>query len=127
LVRALAEQGASVRIVSVTPAHGGTTEDPADTVSAFRGLDVDVRAVEAATIADGLVESAASEEGLLVIGASRDRRLRQWVFGSTPDRVVDRAEEAGVPVLVYASPSGVPERIEDNVFPVYRYLHKRLR
>jgi len=116
-----------VRIVSVTPAHGGTTEDPADTVSAFRGLDVDVRAVEAATIADGLVESAASEEGLLVIGASRDRRLRQWVFGSTPDRVVDRAEEAGVPVLVYASPSGVPERIEDNVFPVYRYLYKRLR
>jgi hypothetical protein len=30
-------------------------------------------------------------------------------------------------VVVYASPSGVPERIEDNVFPVYRYLHKRLR
>ena len=51
-----------------------------------------------------------------------DRRLSRWVFGSTPDRVVDRAELSGVPVLVYASASGVPQRIEDYLFPIYRYL-----
>ena len=126
-VRSLAERGARVQVVSVAPADGGTPEDPADTVAALEGLEVDVAEVEAATVADGLVEAAATEGGVLVIGASRDRRPSQWVFGSTPDRVVDRAEEAGVPVLIYASASGVPERLEGYLFPVYRYLHRRLR
>jgi len=62
--------------------------------------------------------------GILVIGASRDRRFRRWVFGSTPDRVVERAREEGVPVLVCASSLDVPERIEDYLSPVYRYLRK---
>ena len=77
-------------------------------------------------VADGLVESAEREGGVLVIGASRDRRLSRWVLGSTPDRVVDRAERAGVPVLVYATSGGVQGRIEDYLFPVYRYLRSRL-
>lgn len=126
MVRALAEQGANVRVVSVNPARGGTTEDPAETVRAFSGLDVDVRSVEAESIAEGLIESVRGEDALLVIGASRDRRFKQWVFGSTPDAVVARAETADVPVLVFATASGVPERIEDYVFPIYRYLSSRL-
>jgi nucleotide-binding universal stress UspA family protein len=126
MVRALAEQGASVCIVSVTPRRGGSTEDPGDTVSAFEGLDVEVRSVEAATVAEGLVDVATVDGGVLVIGASRDRRLRQWIFGSTPDRVVKRATAEGIPVLVYATASGVPERVEDYVFPVYRYLRRRI-
>jgi amino acid transporter/nucleotide-binding universal stress UspA family protein len=126
-VRALAEQGADVRVVSVAPTDGGTAEDPGDTVTALGELDVDVRTVEAATVADGLIGAAAAEGGILVIGASRDRRLSQWVFGSTPDHVVDLAEEADLPVLVYAASGGIPERIEDYLFPVYRYLRRRLR
>jgi APA family basic amino acid/polyamine antiporter len=126
IVRSLAAQDASVQIVSVTPAGEGTTEDPAETASAFEELDVDVVEIEAATIADGLVEAAAVDGGILVIGASRDRRLRQWVFGSTPDRVVERATEADVPVLIYATPRGFSGGVEDYLFPVYRYLHSRL-
>jgi hypothetical protein len=48
------------------------------------------------------------------------------VFGSTPDRVVDHAALEGVPVVVYAGRIGVPERIEDRLFPVYRYLRRVL-
>jgi amino acid transporter/nucleotide-binding universal stress UspA family protein len=126
MVRALASQGANLQIVSVEPAGQGTVEDPSATVAALQGMDVNIRSVEAETIADGLVEAAAVDGGVLVIGASRDRRLRQWVFGSTPDRVVERANEANLPVLVYATAGGVPERVEDYLFPVYRYVRRYL-
>jgi nucleotide-binding universal stress UspA family protein len=126
-VRALAAQGADVRIVSVTSTGEGTPEDPSETAAAFEEFEVDVAEVEAPTIADGLVDAATAEGGVLVIGASRDRRLSQWVFGSTPDRVVERADAADVPVLVYATPGGITGRIEDYLFPVYRYLRARLR
>jgi hypothetical protein len=86
-----------------------------------RSESVTVHNVTAASVADGVVSTAAENGGLLLIGASRDRRLRQWLFGSTPDRVVDLAEGAGVPVVVYAGPQGVPQRVEDYLFPVYRY------
>jgi nucleotide-binding universal stress UspA family protein len=126
MVRALAEQGADVCIVSVTPRRSGSTEDPGETVSAFEGLDVEVRSVAADTVAEGLVDVATADGGVLVIGASRDRRLRQWIFGSTPDNVVERATEERIPVLVYAKASGVPQRVEDYAFPVYRYLRRRI-
>ena len=67
-----------------------------------------------------MIESAADHGGVLVIGATRTRRLRRWVFGSTPDRVVDLAEGAGVPVLVYASRRGIRGPLEDYLFPIYR-------
>jgi APA family basic amino acid/polyamine antiporter len=126
VVRTLAELGADVHIVSVVSSGVGTTEEPADTVAAFENVDVEVDEVRAETVADGLVEAAAVDGGVLVIGASRDRRFGQWVFGSTPDRVVERAETADVPVLVYATAGGIPRRIEDYLFPVYRYLRRRL-
>lgn len=37
-----------------------------------------------------------------------------------------RATEAGVPVIVYASATSVSGRVEDFLFPVYRY-YKQLR
>jgi nucleotide-binding universal stress UspA family protein len=126
LVRALAEQGAEVGIVSVSPDRGGTVEDPTEAVDVFADLGVEVTEVEAETVAEGLVDGAPATGGVLVIGASRDRRLSRWVFGSTPDRVVQRATEAGVPVLVYAAPGGFAGRIEDYLFPVYRYFRSRL-
>ena len=125
LVRNMGEQGYSVNIISVDPAGEGTAEDPATTVSELSGVpDLHVYNVSAASIAEGLVSKSKEEGGVLMIGASRDRRLRRWVFGSTPDSVIERAELDDVPVLVYASSTSVPERIEDYLFPVYRYLLK---
>ncbi len=46
------------------------------------------------------------------------------LFGSTPDRVIELGEEAEVPVLIYASTSGVADEIEDLLFPIYRYCKK---
>jgi amino acid transporter/nucleotide-binding universal stress UspA family protein len=126
LVDALGQQGVSVNVISVDPAGEGTSEDAADTVAMLSDRETaTVQEPTAATVADGLVEQAAENGGILVIGASRDRRLRQWVFGSTPDRVVNLAEGAGVPVLVSASSTGVRGGIEDYLFPVYRYVSKR--
>mgnify|MGYP000138557640 FL=1 len=127
MVRALGEQGAAINVISVDPMGPGTPEDPEETVEEIGDLsDVEMHTVDAPTIEEGLVDVARREGAVLVIGASRDRRLSQWVFGSTPDRVVRRATDVGVPVLVYAQPSGVPERIEDYLFPVYRYVRYQL-
>ena len=124
-VRNLGEQGLAVNVISVDPSGEGTAEDPAQTVSELSSVpDHHVYNVSAGSIAEGLVTKTAEEGGLLIIGASRDRRLRQWVFGSTPDAVIDRAKLDDVPVLIYASSPSVPERIEDYLFPVYRYLRK---
>lgn len=125
LVRRLGLEGSAVNVVSVKPVGGGTAEDPDTTTAELEGVeDVHVQSVSAASVADGLVDHASRVGGVLVIGASRDRRLRRWVLGSTPDRVVERAAAADVPVIIYASSSGVQERFEDYLFPVYRYLRK---
>jgi nucleotide-binding universal stress UspA family protein len=125
LVRHLGEQGYGVNVISVDPTGEGTAEDPAATVSELNGVpDLHIYNVASASIAEGLVTKSKAEGGVLMIGASRDRRLRRWVFGSTPDSVIERAKLDDVPVLVYASSTSVPERIEDYLFPIYRYLLK---
>ena len=122
MVDAFGAAGADVHVISVDPEGSGTGEDPGETVSALtRSEAVQVHNVTGGTVAEGLVSTAAENGGLLLIGASRDRRLRQWVFGSTPDRVVTLAEGADVPVVVYAGRQGMPQRVEDYLFPVYRY------
>lgn len=124
-VRHLGEQGLDVNIITVDPAGTETAEDPASTVSDLNGVpNLHVYSISSASIAEGLVSKSKEEGGLLVIGASRDRRLRQWVFGSTPDSVVERAKLDGVPVVIYASSTSLQGQIEDYLFPVYRYLLK---
>ncbi len=129
LANGLGREGASVHLVNVTPAGGGGTgEDPDETLSELGDVEsVQVHNVRADSVAEGLVSTAAENGGTLLVGASRDRRLRRWVFGSTPDRVIERADRADVPVLIYASTQSVPGRIEDYLFPVYRYLRRKLR
>jgi len=125
LVNALGASGAEVHLISVDPEGGPRhkAEDPSETLTELADVEsVQVHNVTAQSIAEGLVSTVAGNGGVLMIGASRDRRLRQWVFGSTPDRVVELAAGEGVPVIVYASAGGVPERIEDYLFPVYTYL-----
>ncbi|MFB6153562.1 MAG: amino acid permease, partial [Halodesulfurarchaeum sp.] len=125
LVNGLVKNGAALNLIDVqTPDAvpedpGKTTERLADAISSS------VHTISASTIAEGLVDAAAENGGVLLVGASRTRRLRQWIFGSTADRTVELATERDVPVLVYASSVGLTGRIEAWVFPVYRYLRKR--
>ncbi|MFB6146367.1 MAG: amino acid permease [Halobacteriaceae archaeon] len=127
LVNALAERGTAVHLIDVQTENGGDDEDPGPTLRRLSATaTATVHNVPAASVAEGLVETAAENGGPLLIGASRTRRLRQWLFGSTPDRVVDLADDADVPVIVYASSVGFSGSLEDWLFPVYRYVRKRL-
>ncbi|WP_380674498.1 amino acid permease [Salinigranum sp. GCM10025319] len=119
----------AIHLISVEPTEGPAdkAEDPDETLDALEHTDsVEVHTVSAASVAEGLVSTARENGGALLIGASRDRRLRRWVFGSTPDRVIALAGEGEpeVPVLVYASATSVPKRIEAYLFPVYTYLRR---
>lgn len=126
LADGLARAGSSVHVVVVAPAgEGGSGEELEETLAQL-SVPVEVHEVKAASVARGLVDGAEETGGVLLIGASRNRRLRRWIFGSTPDRVVELAEAAGVPVLVYASRQSLPQRLEDYAFPVYRWIRRRL-
>ena len=129
LVRRMGEAGSTVNVISVTPAsEGGTAETLDDTLGPLSGVEtVQVHNVSAPNVAEGLVSTAKANGGMLVIGATRTRRLRRWVFGSTPDRVIDLAEERGVPVIVYAGTTGLTDTIGDWLFPLYRYYRKFTR
>ncbi len=124
LIERMGERGAELHVVNVTPEGGaGRPENSEATVAGLSNApSVQVHNVTAQTIADGLVEQAVANGGILVIGATRTRRLRRRVFGSTPDNVIELASGVGLPVLVYASPRGVQGPIEDYLYPVYRYL-----
>jgi amino acid transporter/nucleotide-binding universal stress UspA family protein len=122
LVGALAERGATVNVVDVQPTgEDGTREDPQDTIDALPAdAGVELHEVTADSVAEGLVDAAIDHGGVLLVGASRTRRLKRWVFGGTPDRVVALAEDADVPVVVYATSVTVGGYVEDLLFPLYR-------
>ncbi|MDT3434330.1 amino acid permease [Haloarcula sp. 1CSR25-25] len=127
LVNALGQLGSDLHLINVSTEDGGANEAPGTTLDALEGVEkTQVHNVRAGTVADGLVETAAENGGVLVIGASRDRWLRQALFGSTPDEVIALAAERDVPVLVYASQTGVSGQLSERLFPVARYLRKRL-
>ncbi|MFC5277217.1 amino acid permease [Halorubrum rubrum] len=126
-INRLGSEGAEIHVISIDPQRDGSAEPVERTVGALTDVEsVSVHNVTAETIAEGLVSTAERNGGLLLIGATRDRRLRRWVFGSTPDRVITLARGADVPVLVYAGTSDVSGRIEDYLYPVYRYLRRHL-
>jgi APA family basic amino acid/polyamine antiporter len=126
LVQRMGERGTEVHVISVDPGEeGGTAETLDDTLGPLSGTDiVQVHNVTAPSVAEGLVSTAAENGGMLIIGATRTRRLRRWVLGSTPDRVIDLASDAGVPVIVYAGTTGLSDTLGDWLFPLYRYYRK---
>jgi amino acid transporter/nucleotide-binding universal stress UspA family protein len=126
-VNALARRGTTVHVVRVQPTgERGTGETLAETVDRFDDdVDVVVHTVEGESIAAELVAVADEVGGPLFVGATRTRGLKRWLVGSVPDRVVSRAAEAAVPVLVYASATGLVGRATETLFPVYRYLLKQ--
>ncbi|WP_435098622.1 amino acid permease [Halorubrum sp. N11] len=124
LIDRMGERDAEVNVINITPEGGeGRPENTEATVSGLpNASSVQIHNITAQTIADGLVDLARENGGILIIGATRTRRLRRRVFGSTPDNVIKLAQGGGVPVLVYASPRGVQGPIEEYIYPVYRYL-----
>ncbi|MBV0924896.1 amino acid permease [Halomicroarcula limicola] len=127
LVNALGQHGSELHLINVSSGERGTDETPGATLDALEGVErTEVHNVTASSVAAGLVETAAENGGILVVGASRDRWLRQALFGSTPDEVIALAAEMDVPVLVYASETGVSDRVSERLFPVVRYVRKRL-
>jgi len=127
LVNALGQLGSELHLINVTTEGSGTAEASGMTLDALEAVETTrVHNVQAGSVASGLVDTAAENGGVLVIGASRDRWLRQALFGSTPDEVIALAEARNVPVLVYASQTGVSDQLSERLFPVTRYLRKRL-
>jgi amino acid transporter/nucleotide-binding universal stress UspA family protein len=129
LVERMGEQGAGIHVINITPEGGpGRPENAESTIAGLTSApSVQVHNLDAQTVADGLVEQATENGGILLIGATRTRRLRRRVFGSTPDNVIQLAQGSGLPVLVYASPRGVQGPIEDYLYPIYRYITGKRR
>jgi nucleotide-binding universal stress UspA family protein len=126
LVNGLGQRGSELHLINVSSGDEATDETPGTTLDALAGVEeTQVHNVVAESVAEGLVETAADNGGVLILGASRDRWLRQALFGSTPDEVVALAAKSDVPVLVYASETGVSGRMGERLFPVVRYLRKR--
>ncbi len=129
LIERMGEHGADIHVINVTPEGGsGRPENAEATIAGLSNApSVQVHNITAQTVADGLVEQATENGGILLIGATRTRRLRRRVFGSTPDNVIKLAEGTSLPVLVYASSRGVQGPIEDYLYPIYRYIRGRQR
>jgi nucleotide-binding universal stress UspA family protein len=54
------------------------------------GVDAEISAVIDSDVSEAIVKAAADYD-LVVIGASNEWRLRQWLFGSLPDKVTSRS------------------------------------
>ncbi|WP_440989749.1 amino acid permease [Haloarchaeobius baliensis] len=127
LAAALGEAGADIHVVNVRPGAEGTAESFDTTLESLPDdIDTQLHKVTSSDVASALVDAAAAHGGVLLIGASRDRQLRRWVFGSTPDRVVDLAAARDVPVAVFASQTGFADRLEEYSFPLYRFARNWL-
>ena len=131
LAERLADVGSRIDVVSVDPeGETGIAEDVEPTLAVFDDdEDVHVHNLTGENIATTLVDKAAERDAALIIGATRTRFLRQWVFGSTTDRAVELGKQKGVPVVVYATSAagGVRGRVDEALFAPYRYLRKLLQ
>ena len=126
MVNTLGRLGSDLHLINVASGERGTDETSGETLDALAGVEqTAVTNVFADSVAEGLVETAADNGGVLIVGASRDRWLKQALFGSTPDEVVRLSAERDVPVLIYASETGVRGQLSERLFPLVRYLRKR--
>ena len=126
VVDTLGKRGSDLHLINVSSGEQGTDETSLGTVDALDDVEQPaVTDVFAGSVAEGLVETAADNGGVLIVGASRDRWLKQALFGSTPDKVVRLSAQRDVPVLVYASETGVRGQLSERLFPLVRYLRKR--
>jgi nucleotide-binding universal stress UspA family protein len=97
------ECGASVTAMTVQVGHGysaarsefdheslhffqGLAEEFARDALSEAGVDAEISAVIDTDVSDAIVKASADYD-LVIIGASNEWRLRQWLFGSLPDKV----------------------------------------
>ncbi len=126
-VNSFGQNGSDIHVINVTPEYSGTPETIQSTLDGLADTEtVEIHNVETKNVASGLVDTAKENGGILVIGSSRDHIFRQWLFGSTPDHVVDLAEQNDIPVFIYRTSASVTGRLEDLVFVGYRFLRRLL-
>lgn len=111
-----------VHVTRVTPEVSGTPETLDETVNKFpEGKDIQIHTVKDRSVARGLVKKTEELDGVLFIGSSRDNWLKQTIFGSTPDRVVEISTEYNnVPVVILNSSEGVSSKIGNVLFTIKR-------
>lgn len=126
LASALAAHGTTVHVVNVVPTGGaGTGEDVQQTLSKFDERDqVEVHRIDSDNIAESLVDVAVEAGGPLLVGASRNRVFRRYIFGGVADEVITHSNERHVPTVVYASQTDLSGLAESALFTTYRYLLK---
>ncbi|ODR81016.1 amino acid permease [Haladaptatus sp. W1] len=129
LVGTLGKAGATVHVINVTPTgNNGTPEEMQETLDELPpDIAIERHEVTAESVADGVIDVAAENGGPLFIGASRTRLLKRWVLGSTPDQVIQRADAVGVPVIVYATPTGITGRLGEALTPLGRLTRRVFR
>ena len=66
-------------------------EDSVRDVLKTTGVEAEVKVVIGTDVAESIVESAV-ENDLIIIGASDEWAVRQWLFGSLPDKVANSAK-----------------------------------
>jgi nucleotide-binding universal stress UspA family protein len=113
-----AEYGASVTAMTAQVGHGysaarsefdheslhffqGLAEEYARDAIEDAGVDADISAVIDTEVSDAIVKASADYD-LVIIGASNEWRLRQWIFGSLPDKVTNQSSASVLMVRSYA-------------------------
>lgn len=123
LLDAMGARGSEIHVIRVDPHVGGSSESVQVTLNGLPNTEtIEVNNVQEQSVAKGLVQGARRNGGPLFIGASRDQLFKRWLFGSTPDRTIELAEEAGVPVIVYRGPATVSGHLGEAGFVAYRFL-----
>lgn len=126
LANVLTARGTTVHVVNVTPTGGeGTSEDTERTLARFDDREaVEVHRLESDDISESLADVATEVGGSLLVGASRNRVFKRYVFGGVADSVIDRSTDRRIPTVIYASQTGLGGRVQSAVFAAYRYLLK---
>ena len=68
----------------------GLAEEYARDALEDAGVDAEISAVIDTNPSDAIIK-ASSDYDLVIIGASNEWRLRQWLFGSFPDKVANHS------------------------------------
>lgn len=118
-----------IHVTRVNPEVSGTPETVDQTLNNFPDkFDIEVHNVKDRSVARGLVQKTDELGGMLFIGSSRDNWLKQTIFGSTPDKVVELSTEYnGIPVVILNSSEGVTSKLGNVVFTLKRTIWSLLK
>lgn len=107
--RLAAEKDKSVTILRVIKPGADVEQDRESAYQELQpvideNVNYEIKAVEAESVADGIVNITCSEDyDLLIIGASKEWRFKNLLFGSIPDLVAEEADCSVLMVRQYGS------------------------